>query len=148
MTSRPTSGRDDGLTRETAHGVRRVALVLRPERDLDKALQQIRAWAAASGVTLVGTEGDPRLPEDVAHRPEVSLADGCDLVLALGGDGTMLGALRVGAPHGVPVLGVNLGRLGYLTEGRRRASRRRALSAGRRRVHDRGTHRPGAGSAR
>jgi NAD+ kinase len=96
--------------------VRRVALVLRPERDLDKALQQIRAWAAASGVTLVGTEGDPRLPEDVAHRPEVSLADGCDLVLALGGDGTMLGALRVGAAHGVPVLGVNLGRLGYLTE--------------------------------
>jgi NAD+ kinase len=46
----------------------------------------------------------------------VSLAAGCDLVLALGGEGTMLGALRVRAPHGVPVLGVNLGRLGYLTE--------------------------------
>jgi NAD+ kinase len=116
MSSRPASGQDGRLTRDAAPGVRRVALVLRPERDLDKALQQICAWAAATGVTLVGAEGDPRLPEDVARRPEVSLAEGSDLVLALGGDGTMLGALRVGAPHGVPVLGVNLGRLGYLTE--------------------------------
>jgi NAD+ kinase len=37
-------------------------------------------------------------------------------VLALGGDGTVLGALRLGAPHGAAVLGVNLGTLGYLTE--------------------------------
>jgi len=74
MSSRPASGQDEGLTRETPPGVRRVALVLRPERDLDKALQQIRAWAAATGVTLVGAEGDPRLPADVARRPDVSLA--------------------------------------------------------------------------
>jgi len=116
MTSRAPSEQAAEPPREPARGVRRVGLVLRPERDLDKALQQIRAWAAATGVTLVGAEGDPRLPEDVARRPELSLAAGCDLVLALGGDGTMLGALRVGAPHAVPVLGVNLGRLGYLTE--------------------------------
>jgi NAD+ kinase len=116
MSSCPQGGQGAGLPREPAPGVRTVALVLRPERDLDKALQQIRAWAAATGVTLVGAEGDPRLPEDVAQRPEVSLAAGCDLVLALGGDGTMLGALRMGAPHAVPVLGINLGRLGYLTE--------------------------------
>ncbi|HKO28887.1 MAG TPA: NAD(+)/NADH kinase, partial [Solirubrobacteraceae bacterium] len=45
-----------------------------------------------------------------------SLASGCEVVLALGGDGTMLGALRLSAPHCVPVLGINLGRLGYLTE--------------------------------
>jgi NAD+ kinase len=116
MTSRPPGGQTGGMSRKPAHDVRTVALVLRPERELDEALQQIRAWAAATGVTLVGTAGDPRLPEDVVRRPEVSLAAGCDLILALGGDGTMLGALRVGAPHGVPVLGVNLGRLGYLTE--------------------------------
>jgi NAD+ kinase len=67
-------------------------------------------------VALTGPEGDSRLPDSVAHRPEASLAEGCDVVLALGGDGTMLGALRIAAPHGVPVLGVNLGTLGYLTE--------------------------------
>ncbi|HEX3976111.1 MAG TPA: NAD(+)/NADH kinase [Solirubrobacteraceae bacterium] len=96
--------------------VRNLGLALRPERDLDAALQLIHAWAAAHGVALAGVEGDARLPDGVAHRPEASLAEGCDVVLALGGDGTMLGALRVAGPHGVPVLGVNLGTLGYLTE--------------------------------
>ncbi len=97
-------------------GVRSVGLVLRPERDLEQALRQIGDWAAAMGVALVGAEGDPRLPDDVARTPEPSLAVGRDVVLGLGGDGTMLGALRLAAPEGVPVLGINLGRLGYLTE--------------------------------
>ena len=96
--------------------VRRLGLVLRPERDLDHALQRIGAWAAACAVTLVGLEGDPRLPDEVERRPGDTLARGCDLVVALGGDGTVLGGMRLAAPHGVPVLGVNLGRLGYLTE--------------------------------
>jgi NAD+ kinase len=102
--------------RETQPGVRRLALVLRPERDLTRPLREIDAWAAAAGVTLVGAEDEPRLPEGVTRRPEASLAAGCDAILALGGDGTMLGALRVAAPHDVPALGVNLGTLGYLTE--------------------------------
>lgn len=41
---------------------------------------------------------------------------GTDLVIAIGGDGAMLQAARVCAPHGVPVLGVNMGHLGFLTE--------------------------------
>jgi NAD+ kinase len=77
---------------------------------------EICAWSAAGGVALVGADGEPRLPDDVARFPQASLAAGCDVVLALGGDGTMLGALRIAAPHDVPVLGVNLGTLGYLTE--------------------------------
>jgi NAD+ kinase len=89
---------------------------LRPERDLRDSLEQIRAWAASAGVELVGADGEEQLPEEVTRRAETMLATDCDVVLALGGDGTMLGALRLSAPHGVPVLGVNLGRLGYLTE--------------------------------
>ncbi len=96
--------------------VRNLGLALRPARDLDDALQEIRAWAGAHSVVLTGVEGDPRLPDEVVRRPEASLAEGCDVVMALGGDGTMLGALRIAGPHGVPVLGVNLGTLGYLTE--------------------------------
>jgi NAD+ kinase len=96
--------------------VRTLGLALRPERDLSDVLREIATWAAAHGVSLVGVEGDARLPEAVARRPEASLGEGCDVVLALGGDGTMLGALRVAAPHGVAVLGVNLGTLGYLTD--------------------------------
>jgi NAD+ kinase len=39
-----------------------------------------------------------------------------DIVVAIGGDGAMLRAARVCAPHNVPVLGLNMGRLGFLTE--------------------------------
>src|ERR1700685_3193299 len=41
--------------------------------------------------------------------------DGADLLVSLGGDGTLLRAIECALPAGIPVLGVNLGRLGYLT---------------------------------
>lgn len=54
-------------------------------------------------------EGDLAVPTD-------ELAAGVDLVLSLGGDGTMLRAVDLASAEDVPVLGVNLGQLGYLTE--------------------------------
>jgi NAD+ kinase len=97
-------------------GARRIGLVLRPLRDLHEQLAQIEQWAEKAGVTLVGISGDERLPASIERRPEQFLASGCDAVLALGGDGTLLTALGLAAPHAVPALGVNLGRLGYLAE--------------------------------
>lgn len=94
---------------------RRVGLAVHPRRDVREALATVVEWARAHGIALAGLEDD-RLPEDVERRAREDLARECDLVLALGGDGTMLGAMRLAAPLGVPVLGANLGRLGYLTE--------------------------------
>lgn len=44
------------------------------------------------------------------------LASGLDLLVSLGGDGTMLRSVELAAPDDVPVMGVNLGQLGYLTQ--------------------------------
>jgi NAD+ kinase len=94
---------------------RRVSFVLHPTRDVREALECVSRWADAVGIALAGPD-DPRAPAGAQRRAEAALAQDSDLMLALGGDGTMLGALRLAAPLGVPVLGVNLGRLGYLTE--------------------------------
>jgi NAD+ kinase len=52
----------------------------------------------------------------VVRVREDSLGRNAQLVVAVGGDGTMLYAARLAAPHGVPVLGVNRGRLGFLAD--------------------------------
>lgn len=65
-----------------------------------------------------------RLPSADAHlveRPDLAMDDadfahGLDMCLSLGGDGTMLRSAQLVAAAGVPILGVNAGRLGYLTE--------------------------------
>ncbi len=48
--------------------------------------------------------------------PEVDLPKKCDILIALGGDGTMLAAARLVGSAGTPILGVNLGKLGFLAE--------------------------------
>jgi NAD+ kinase len=93
---------------------------LLPHRDRPEALRlaaDAAAWLRARGVTV-------RLPADEAHAcgvPELGVgraefAEGLDLAVSFGGDGTMLRSVDLLARDGVPVLGVNVGRLGYLTE--------------------------------
>ncbi|HMJ76454.1 MAG TPA: NAD(+)/NADH kinase [Iamia sp.] len=77
----------------------RVAVRRHPERvEARELVDELTAWLA---------ERDHEVVEKV---------DGADLVVSVGGDGTMLRAVDEAARHGVPVLGVNVGQLGYLTE--------------------------------
>jgi len=55
-------------------------------------------------------------PDLVTRVPEDSIADQADLVIAIGGDGTLLYAARLVAHKGVPLIGINRGRLGFLTD--------------------------------
>ena len=55
-------------------------------------------------------------PARVVRVPEREIGERADLVIAIGGDGTLLYAARLVARHGVPLLGINRGRLGFLTD--------------------------------
>jgi NAD+ kinase len=96
----------------------RLGLVLHPRRDCSAAVRPIAERATAHGVELLAAEADvARLDvPGVRAVPVAELATTCDGLVALGGDGTLLGAMRLVAGRPVPVLGVNLGRLGFLAE--------------------------------
>jgi NAD+ kinase len=70
------------------------------------------------GVRALLSEGDPLdAPADLAERiPEEEIVNQADLVIAIGGDGTLLYAARLVAHRGVPLVGINRGRLGFLTD--------------------------------
>ncbi|MEA2246049.1 MAG: kinase [Solirubrobacteraceae bacterium] len=90
---------------------RRIGLVVHPKRPIDGALRTVREWAEQYGATVVQV-ADSGQKRTVAEEAEVG---SCDLVLALGGDGTTLAALHAAARAGRPVLGVACGSLGALT---------------------------------
>ncbi|MGH9292202.1 MAG: NAD(+)/NADH kinase [Acidimicrobiales bacterium] len=84
-----------------------VLLVVHPDRPAALSLAATaRRWWESRGHSIVSEEGG---------EPAGGL-DRLDLAVSLGGDGTMLRTVQLALPHRVPVLGVNLGRMGYLAE--------------------------------
>jgi NAD+ kinase len=70
------------------------------------------------GIRALLPEGDPlEAPAELVVRvPESEIAERADLVIAIGGDGTLLYAARLVAHRAVPLIGINRGRLGFLTD--------------------------------
>jgi NAD+ kinase len=95
----------------------RLGLVLHPTRDVSEVVDIIAAWADRHRMTLaVRADDRHRVPTTVEPLPDDALAAASDALISIGGDGTMLGALRLAVREPKPVLGVHLGRLGFLVE--------------------------------
>jgi NAD+ kinase len=88
-----------------------VGVVVHPSRNIDTPLERLRAWAAEHGVTVVQIV----VPGQDRAVAEPGDAADCDLIVSIGGDGTMLAAVRAAVPVNLPVLGVSCGSLGVLT---------------------------------
>lgn len=90
--------------------IRRLGVVVHPTRRVEQVLEEIAAWASARG----GTVGQIAVPGQTRQVAEPVEAAACDLLLALGGDGTALVAMHAGAASSRPVLGVACGSVGAL----------------------------------
>jgi NAD+ kinase len=94
-----------------------VGLVLHPQRDSAAAVESVLAWAARKKIPVFGVEDEiKRLNCAAIPVPAEELGQRCDLLVSLGGDGTMLRAMRLADRQKTLVLGVNLGKLGFLAE--------------------------------
>lgn len=95
-----------------------IGLIFNPRKTrAARTAEQIAAWFAGKQISVwisqkhTATDGLPDLacPNDLYPGTP-------DCLIALGGDGTLLAAARAAARYGIPVLGVNIGHLGFLTE--------------------------------
>src|SRR3954453_23354259 len=84
-----------------------VGVLVTPSSDCRSQLLMVEAWAAEQGVDVLdlGTSAQPN-----------GMEPGCGLIIALGGDGTILRALQLAMPHQVGVLGINFGNVGFLAD--------------------------------
>lgn len=94
----------------------RVGFILKPDKsEAGVLLEDLVPWLRRMGHVPVVTTEDQIAPAGVEVVPESELGVSVDLAVVLGGDGTMLRAARVVADHKKPILGINLGSLGFLT---------------------------------
>jgi len=97
--------------------LRAIGIFSRPRRaDITDIVRPLLEWLAKRGIRgIYDTETAASLRDGTGGRPRELLAHESDLLLVLGGDGTLLAAAREAAPRGIPILPINLGSLGFLT---------------------------------
>ncbi len=94
-----------------SNALRRIGLAVHPTRDIQDTFQALREWCEARDVEVVQIQVFGQ-QQELAEEGDAS---SCDLIVAIGGDGTTLAAIRAAATVGLPVLGVACGSLGALT---------------------------------
>src|SRR5260370_2637056 len=94
-----------------------IGIIARPRRsDLEGVVPPLLRWLEARGIrALYDLETADALHNLPKGRDRLEVAEESQLLLVLGGDGTLLAAARVAAPLGIPILPINMGSLGFLT---------------------------------
>ncbi len=97
-------------------GIRSVGVCVKPDQpQLSDLIRQLEAWLVARHIEIVP---DPESGEwtSAAATSRRELAEKVDVVVVLGGDGTLLAVARAIGARPIPILGVNLGTMGFLAE--------------------------------
>jgi NAD+ kinase len=94
-----------------------IGILTKPKFPEVKAtLQAVVTWLRARNIDVLLDTTSATLLGELGGIQKTHLASKAGVILVLGGDGTMLNAARLAADRGIPILGVNMGGLGFLTE--------------------------------
>ncbi len=97
--------------------MKRVGIIAKPHKpEARTVLQELLPWLEARGMEPILDVDTAALAGMPAGQRKSDLPGLVDLLLVLGGDGTLLSVARLVGPRDVPILGVNLGGMGFLTE--------------------------------
>lgn len=84
-------------------------------RPAKREAEKLAGWLQDKGINVISEEMSPKGRMNGCYEDTSILTDNLKWIVVLGGDGTMLGAARRVGRYGIPILGVNLGGLGFLT---------------------------------
>lgn len=94
-----------------------IGILTKPKfPEVKVTLQAVVSWLRARNIDVILDTTSAALLEEKGGLQKTQLAQKADVLLVLGGDGTMLNAARLAGERGIPILGVNMGGLGFLTE--------------------------------
>ncbi|MEE8057560.1 MAG: NAD(+) kinase [Pseudomonadales bacterium] len=95
-----------------------IGIIGRESDAVGELLKTLTGFLTTQKVSMIlGEDIATLLPaNDLPVHSRKTIGEVCDLIIVLGGDGSLLGAARMLARHNVPVLGINRGRLGFLTD--------------------------------
>ncbi len=99
--------------------IKRIGVVTKPHSTLaHQAIIKVMAWGGRNGVEILLDRAAANAAKEFNTNgiEHAEMLASIDALIVLGGDGTFLGAARMATAHNIPLLGVNLGSLGFMTE--------------------------------
>jgi NAD+ kinase len=97
--------------------IKKIGIIANVEKEKSaECTIQLRDWALTKGITVLFEEGIAGKIGETKGMDRRELASLVDLLVVLGGDGTILRTVRFVSEYDIPIVGINLGEFGYLTE--------------------------------
>jgi NAD+ kinase len=102
---------------ENQNPVKKIGIIVKPQATgVKDILNSLVQWLSEQGKEVIIDEETAQLGGGHSPHPKSKIPSMVDLIIVLGGDGTLLGVARLAAGFDVPILGANFGGLGFLTE--------------------------------
>ncbi len=95
-----------------------IALIGRPGKEIADTLESVKNYLLSKNIEVSIEKNTTLMMEKnkLPHFSDHKIPDNIDLIIVVGGDGSLLNSVHLALPNNLPILGINRGRLGFLTD--------------------------------